>query len=100
MARGQAGVRRPIGAGEVVSFEDFELELLAACVAMGAQVVEAQREQLALPLAFEDLFRRFGGDRLLVDWLELDAASPLLPVCGGVLGGGEALDGHAQVGAE
>lgn len=41
------------------------------------QVVEGQREQLALPLAFENFFGRFDGDRLLSDWLELDAAPRL-----------------------
>ena len=100
MTRGQTGVGRPVAAGQVVGFEDFELELFAESFAVRVQVVEGQREQLALPFALENLFRRFGGDRWLLDWLELDAASPLLAVRGGVLVGGESFDRHAEVGAE
>ena len=40
------------------------------------------------------------GDSLLLNRLELDAATALLPVRGGVLIGGESFHGHAKVGTE
>jgi hypothetical protein len=76
------------------------LKLLAAGFALRAQVIESEGEQLALPLALENLFGRLGGTRLFPDWLELYAPAALLAVLNGMPAGSEAFDGHAQISAE
>src|ERR1022692_3269871 len=100
VARGQAGVGGTVADGQIVGFEDLKLELLAGSLAVLAEVVEGQREQLPLPLTLEDLFRRLGRGHLLFQRFEPDISAPLLTGCGSVLVGGEAFNCHAEIGSE
>src|SRR5260370_19038748 len=106
MTRGQSCVIGVIGLGEIVSFENSELELFGAALAMFAKVLHGERKQLSLPFAMEQFFGRIGG----IAWLDFRAlrikrgdhhsAASLLSVRGGMLVGCKTVERHSQIGPE
>src|SRR5947209_10880833 len=108
VAPGQFGVCGMAGIGQVVFLEKLKLKLFARLLAVGAKILNSQREQLPLPFAMKHRFgsvrvralERPGFGAVRVERGDRHRTASLLPLRSGVLVGDKTVQRHTEVSSE